>query len=353
MNSKELEHFNKQYNAIDVTRLFMAICVVAIHTRPLESVTNTVIMSLYNTVLALAVPFFFMATGFLLFDNMDDKKSGSTYLRKLKNHGIKLIKAYIMWSIIFLPVSIYGYYYEGESVIKAIFLYIRNLFFQGEHFYSWHLWYLLSAIYTIGLIWLLVKKVNGDLRICAAVAIVFFLLAHLLDYSVVRMESLPLVLKKIVKLYQVTFGRGRMLSGTYLIIFGMLVAKHKKIIARIPSLFLIGGVSVTFIISAFLNNMFTLLMTIVLLFACIQKIKIRGNKSIFRYMRRTSTVIYYTHMLFFLYSLKQGMQGQFGVEAFVITVLCTLILAWITNIKVIGNMRLCKALFGAPVSMHE
>lgn len=42
-----------------------------------------------------------------------------------------------------ITFAVYGYYLEGDGILKAAVLYIRNLIFQGEHYYSWPLWYLL------------------------------------------------------------------------------------------------------------------------------------------------------------------------------------------------------------------
>lgn len=44
----------------------MAFCVIAIHTDPLVSCNNTVVLAIYDAVVRMAVPFFFVASGFLL-----------------------------------------------------------------------------------------------------------------------------------------------------------------------------------------------------------------------------------------------------------------------------------------------
>ena len=58
----------EQSRAIDVVKFLMAICVVAIHTQPLQSVDG-IGKNLYETTVALSVPFFFMSTGYLVLEN--------------------------------------------------------------------------------------------------------------------------------------------------------------------------------------------------------------------------------------------------------------------------------------------
>ena len=57
---------SNNYNSIDLFKLIMAICVVAIHTTPLYSCDNKTAVSIYNTVVGVATPFFFLSSGFLI-----------------------------------------------------------------------------------------------------------------------------------------------------------------------------------------------------------------------------------------------------------------------------------------------
>ena len=54
------------YNSLDVCKLLMAFCVVAIHTCPLEHCDVIVINDIYDSFVSMAVPFFFLSSGFLL-----------------------------------------------------------------------------------------------------------------------------------------------------------------------------------------------------------------------------------------------------------------------------------------------
>lgn len=61
-----MEKSNKNYNSIDLFKLIMAVCVIAIHTNPLYKCDNKIIVNIYNTVVGVANPFFFLSSGFLI-----------------------------------------------------------------------------------------------------------------------------------------------------------------------------------------------------------------------------------------------------------------------------------------------
>ena len=65
----------------------MSIFVVAIHVRPLYGCTNTFVLAIYDNI-SCAVPFFFLASGFLLYKNSDADKimTLKKYLKKLYDY---------------------------------------------------------------------------------------------------------------------------------------------------------------------------------------------------------------------------------------------------------------------------
>lgn len=56
-----------QYNNIDLIKFIMAFAVVAIHTNPLVDCKNDIVQIVYNNIVNMAVPFFFLTTGFFTF----------------------------------------------------------------------------------------------------------------------------------------------------------------------------------------------------------------------------------------------------------------------------------------------
>ena len=62
----------------------------------------------------------------------------------------------------------------GFRVLYNIVLYIHGLIFRGEHFDSWILWYLLSSIYVLTMIYFLVKK-GKSIRYITAIGVFVFI----------------------------------------------------------------------------------------------------------------------------------------------------------------------------------
>lgn len=61
-----MEKSNEKYNAIDLFKLIMAVCVIAIHTNPLYECNSKAVISIYNTLVCVANPFFFLSSGYLI-----------------------------------------------------------------------------------------------------------------------------------------------------------------------------------------------------------------------------------------------------------------------------------------------
>lgn len=145
----------KNYYGLDIVKWIMAICVVAIHTHPLENIMiSDRTQAVYQLIVSSAVPFFFMANGFLMGIKSDDFRSLDHHLTCF---GRKMIKLYMIWSLIYLPFAIYYFCVSKEGIFKSILIYIRNFLFRGENYYSWPLWYMLSAIYAFIMIRMILR----------------------------------------------------------------------------------------------------------------------------------------------------------------------------------------------------
>lgn len=137
-------------------KFVMAIVVVAIHTRPELSFSSPVVVGLFEAVYTIAVPFFFMASGFLLFRKISLPLNEEGELR-IKSYLKKICKLYLIWTVIYLPLTVYGFYQDGLPLLKSIAIFFRNILLIGENYMSWPLWYLLALIVAVGIIYALLK----------------------------------------------------------------------------------------------------------------------------------------------------------------------------------------------------
>lgn len=125
----------KRYPMIDICKFLCALLIVALHTKP------------FNTVFALdqglavlerfAVPFFFCATGFFLLDG-NGKLSGN----RMKKQIIRLCSMAVIWQAIYIPVcnpeilggGVHGRYYSVPLSEESITTGSCLLKFRGLSF---------------------------------------------------------------------------------------------------------------------------------------------------------------------------------------------------------------------------
>lgn len=127
-----------KYNGLDVLKFCMAICVVAIHTKPF--ITNDTLHSWVNPLLQTAVPVFFIISSFLLFkklNKLDRKEQNIALANYVKRIGL----LYAIWFIIEIPYTLYlkGYFIKYTFTASLLQLIKDTLFattFPGSWFLS-------------------------------------------------------------------------------------------------------------------------------------------------------------------------------------------------------------------------
>ena len=75
----------KDFKGIDLIKFIMAIFVVAIHTHPFEGLSENVFIQFWNIIVRFAVPYFFIASGFLLFSKVSKAHNNESQLDVIKN----------------------------------------------------------------------------------------------------------------------------------------------------------------------------------------------------------------------------------------------------------------------------
>ena len=155
----------KNYYGIDLLKFIMAVCVVAIHTQPLYSIQSIVVQRLFDTITSLAVPYFFSVSGFLLFSKIDANISCTKNMEVCKRYLSRVLSLYVIWNIIYLPITIFGFKENNMSFARYVLDCIRGFLFIGQQFYSWQLWYLLSVFFVIASICIMAEHKIEDKNI--------------------------------------------------------------------------------------------------------------------------------------------------------------------------------------------
>ena len=135
-----------QSPSLDRFRLIAAILVIAIHTAPLADLWPAGDFWLTRCLARIAVPFFFMTTGYFLMP-----RPGSFSPRSFLRRAGKLGRIYVVAILLYLPLNIYS----GQLELSHP---IRWLIFDGTFY---HLWYLPAAILGLAIIfavaWIFLK----------------------------------------------------------------------------------------------------------------------------------------------------------------------------------------------------
>ena len=151
-NNRPVEKYS-----LDLCKFIMAFAVIAIHTDPLVDCSNTAMSRIGYLFLSMAVPFFFLTSGYLLAAKLLFPFSRQEDLSKIRRYMTKILKMYLLWTLLYLPMALWHFVATGKTLHRAIQLYIQGFFFVGQQYNSWPLWYLLSTFYTLGVLYLLLK----------------------------------------------------------------------------------------------------------------------------------------------------------------------------------------------------
>lgn len=129
---------------IDGIKILATIAVVAIHV-----MIYTEELSWYRPFLDLAVPLFFMITGYFIGHRSDEY---------LKQYNKKTVKIYLKTSLFYILVGVIGYslQQEGSLTIDSLLNYLRTNHFRVAYIVSggvgkYHLWYLFSLVIGVGI----------------------------------------------------------------------------------------------------------------------------------------------------------------------------------------------------------
>lgn len=89
-----------------------------------------------------------------------------------------MIYLYLLGNIVYLPLALYDFFcIQNLSYFKALVYYIRGILLVGQQYNSWILWYLLSIIYSITVLYILFRKKCKKIYILLT-AVFFFCLDH-------------------------------------------------------------------------------------------------------------------------------------------------------------------------------
>lgn len=314
---KELE-INRTYHVIDFFKLLMAFAVIAIHTNPIVDWTNDIATQVVVMIEEWAVPFFFVASGFFLQNGMNGK-TDSEISDRTKRYLWKIVKLYCIWTILSIPIIVYGYIISGNGLVSCMLSFVKYFLFVGKLYHAYHLWYLLALIYALAIIRFL-HKTGAKLPLMFFVAVVFYGFNEILSWCGNNMDVLGGALGKFVQVYQFVFNKGGIFTGMVYVVIGMMIAAYKKYLSK---WICIAGIIVLNIVKLPMNAymlQWMKLMEATLLFMALLDIRL-PDSGLWVKCRQASTDIYLSHLIFYsIYTLIVIKEpDKLGIDSFVAT----------------------------------
>ena len=315
------------YKWIDIFRWLMSLLVIAIHVNIFFPVTNSIGVQLFEDITGIAVPFFFITSGYFFV------VSGAVERRQ--NYLLKLFKTYIMWTVIYLPFTFFYYIVQQQYNVFQTFLYfMQRILLVGENYYSFHLWYIHGLIFCVVLYVILLKILKPQNKKMSVHMFIFAFALYVGGRAlsfVASQEKLYPIISYIAKQYMNIFitTRNGPLFGFCFFMIGVMFSQHQKICEIIKKRICV----VVFCVTAILNHLgcfFLLPLEVAALWILILKLRadIQIDTKIFR---KASEMNYYVHMYpVSLFAIILPKQADF----FFVLIICVLITIIVSGIYI-------------------
>lgn len=279
----------------------MALLVVEIHTRPLIGFQFAEIA--IEGIDVLAVPFFFLASGFLCFRGLSYASFGEATragAERVRNTIVKLLRLYLIWTLFYFPITIFGNVLLGNSFLHASLSFVRGTLFVGENHYSWPLWYLLASVVGFTMVYICLRR-EVDFKTIIPFSLFLLLLGFGITY-VQGWDGAPVYLSVPIKIYCRVFGSSRngLFEGFFYIAvgaaFGLKWDQLNKTPVFLEVVAIILGLTGNFLVSNDAHLPFCVIASLGLFLLSVRR---HGtNLDSHTRARRMSTIIYLVHMYF-------------------------------------------------------
>lgn len=298
----------QNYNAIDLTRFICAILVIMLHVPPFGVTDSGTVYHYLNFGIRqyaarTAVPFFFIAAGFFLFRKTSPESFDTGIIKK---YVIRVLRLYLIWTVIYLPISAYRIYESGQGILYSVARYLRDLVFAGSFT---QLWYLKGLAVAVCITAVLVQRGVRPVRILAAAFILYMIglfAQSWYGFIVPLRESAPFVWK-VLKLVRMVISttRNGVFDGFLFVAIGMCFAYCDISVSRRLS-FILFAVSMGLLFAEVFilesnhyvraHDMYLFLVPVAFFMFCAVRQVELSDSGIFKVLRVMSSLMFYTHL---------------------------------------------------------
>lgn len=334
---------SKKIYSLYIIKFIFSFFVIALHSfylfdNPIANIT------ILQKIFHVAVPFFFITSGYLLFIKIKLPLDKDAKIR-IKKYLYRIFFLYLLWFILYTPLAIYGAHIGNVKTNEFIIYTIRKFLFVGESYYSWNLWYLHGLILAVLLCVLCLKlKIKPKYIVCIGITVFICgeVLNHLLSLDI---SSLPVILQKFLNVYTWLFERVRngFFIGFVYVSIGLYLSKHKLSIKKGIILFIIG-----FILYYF-NIEIGLILFATGTFLIVINLDLKEFKG-YKFLNAGSLLIYLFHMLYiFIYIVLIKQNSTYNpIILFLFTSACSFVSALVIYF-LSKKIKFVKYLYGEGV----
>ncbi len=206
----------KSYNTLDAFKFLAAILIIVLHVNPFKGISEPLALIFRNMITIIAVPFFFTTSGFLFFKKLDASESKGEMVKK---YILRLLKMYLIWSLVYFPFVVLQWINEGVNVLG----YIRDFIFEGS--YS-TIWFLNATIAACLFVYFLSRKIK--LKYVLLISFLFYLIGCGFSYYYYLIIKIPLF-EKCGELYYslLKTTKNGLLFGAVFFALGAILANDK------------------------------------------------------------------------------------------------------------------------------
>ncbi len=138
----------KSYVSIDIAKLILSFVVVAIHVDPLGAQYSHLRFPLVR----IAVPLFFIMSGFLFFVHLPENDQIQACRSRLLSFVKRNLQLYFSWFLLLIPITVYRSNYMTKSPLYIAGDLIKGFFFGSTFSASW---YITATVICVLIVYLL------------------------------------------------------------------------------------------------------------------------------------------------------------------------------------------------------
>lgn len=204
-------NISKRENAsVDFFKLFCSILIVALHIITYNSIKNPVAFGIAEMICRIAVPFFFVASGYFAAEIFSDMKRIYKYIWRL-------VTLYILYVILNLPIIIPTYI----NIQHGLLFFIKDFFFVGFH----QLWYFIGLIQAILMLSILIKYFKINTLLCVSIILyVMGMIGNIFPNELMTLPGIGLVIKIYFFVFSTT--RNGIFMGFLFVLVGYCIKKE-------------------------------------------------------------------------------------------------------------------------------